>query len=112
MGVCEYKMGHNDSAFQRYKEALEVDAKRYNSLMGVATINLERGQVDEALDMYKKAYATSNNSAVLWNNVGVAMMSKSKLVAAYSCFKRALFLDPFRFDVHANLALLLMNKQK
>lgn len=40
------------------------------------------------------------------------MQAKNKQVAAYCCFKRALFLDPFRWDVHANLALLLMNKHK
>jgi len=40
------------------------------------------------------------------------MKQKNKLVAAYSCFKRALFLDPFKWDIHANLALLFMEKKK
>lgn len=43
MGVCDYKMGRNDLALEHYKQALEVDAKRYNSLMGVATVSLEKG---------------------------------------------------------------------
>ena len=40
------------------------------------------------------------------------MIQKNKLVAAYSCFKRALFLDPFRWDIHANIALTFIRKGK
>ena len=61
--------------------------------------------------MYKRAYKTSNNSAVLWNDVGICMHKNNKNIAAYSCFKRALFLDPFKWDIQANLALLFINKK-
>ena len=40
------------------------------------------------------------------------MIQKNKLVAAYSCFKRALFLDPFRWDIHANISLTFIRKGK
>jgi len=40
------------------------------------------------------------------------MADKKKIIAAYSCFKRALFLDPFRWDIHANLGLLFMKYKK
>ena len=40
------------------------------------------------------------------------MSEKKKNIAAYSCFKRALFLDPFRWDIHANLGLLFMKHKK
>jgi len=40
------------------------------------------------------------------------MFGKKKLIAAYSCFKRALFLDPFRWDIHTNLGLIFIAKGK
>ena len=40
------------------------------------------------------------------------MMNKSKDIVAYCCFKRSIFLDPFRWDAHTNLAKLLMKKGK
>ena len=40
------------------------------------------------------------------------MVNKSKDIVAYCCFKRAIFLDPFLWDVHVNLAKLLMRKCK
>jgi Bardet-Biedl syndrome 4 protein len=64
------------------------------------------------LEAFKKAHKSSSNSAALWSNIGIAMVQKNKLVAAYCCLKRALFLDPFRWDLHANLALIFMRKGK
>jgi Bardet-Biedl syndrome 4 protein len=69
-------------------------------------------ETDSALEFYKKAHKISPNSAPLWNNLGIHMYEKKKIIAAYSCFKRALFLDPFRWDIHANLGLLFMKHRK
>lgn len=64
------------------------------------------------MDFYKKAHKISPNSAVLWNNIAIHMFEKKKVIAAYSCLKRALFLDPFRWDIHANLGILFMKHKK
>lgn len=40
------------------------------------------------------------------------MFAKKKDIVAYCCLKRALFLDPFRWDIHANIGLLLMKRNK
>ena len=40
------------------------------------------------------------------------MFAKKKEIVAYCCLKRALFLDPFRWDIHANLGILLMKIKK
>lgn len=37
---------------------------------------------------------------------------KGKDIAAYGCLKKALFLDPFRYDIHLNLGLLLLKYKK
>jgi Bardet-Biedl syndrome 4 protein len=78
----------------------------------MGSICLDKGQIDEAIDLFTKAHKVSANSSVLWNNIGVGMAQKNKMVAAYCCFKRALFLDPFRWDIHANLALIFISRKK
>jgi hypothetical protein len=40
------------------------------------------------------------------------MAKKNKDIAAYCCFKKALFLDPFRYDIHTNLAIILLKVKK
>lgn len=40
------------------------------------------------------------------------MLNKRKDIVAYCCLKRALFLDPFKWDIHANLGKLFMRKNK
>ena len=40
------------------------------------------------------------------------MLNKRKDIVAFCCLKKALFLDPFKWEVHANLAKLFMRKNK
>jgi tetratricopeptide (TPR) repeat protein len=42
-------MGRNDHAYDYFKQALELDAEKYNSLIGMGAISLDRGEVEEAL---------------------------------------------------------------
>jgi Flp pilus assembly protein TadD len=64
------------------------------------------------LETFTKAYKISQNSALFWNNLAILMAKKNKDIAAYCCFKKALFLDPFRYDIHANLGMILMKVKK
>jgi Tfp pilus assembly protein PilF len=45
LGVCSSKMGRIDLAYDFFKQALELDAEKYNSLIGMGAISLERGEV-------------------------------------------------------------------
>lgn len=40
------------------------------------------------------------------------MSKKGKEIVAYCCLKKSLFLDPFRWDTHANIGLTLMKIKK
>ena len=62
--------------------------------------------------MYKNAFKITQNSALFWNNLAAIMSKKNKDIAAYCCLKKALFLDPFRYDIHLNLGILLMKYKK
>jgi Bardet-Biedl syndrome 4 protein len=95
-----------------FKDALERDASRYNSLLPMGVISLIKEDTGQAAEYFKRAYKLSPNSAALWNDLGMYMYQKKKIISAYSCLKRAIFLDPFRWDIHANMAIVLMNNKK
>ena len=92
--------------------AVGREENRYNSLLPLGTILMEEEDVSPAMEFFKEAHKVSPNSAVLWNNLGMYMFKKKKLVSSFCCLRRALFLDPFRWEVHVNLALVLMSNKK
>ena len=40
MGIFSAKMGKSENAYDSFKKAMEVDAQRYNSLIGMGAISL------------------------------------------------------------------------
>jgi len=60
--------------------------------------------IDGALYRYKSTNVFE--SPALWNNIGLCFVVKKKFVAAVSCFKRALYLNPIDWRINYNLGLL------
>lgn len=60
--------------------------------------------IDGALYRYKMANIFE--SPTLWNNIALCFSSRKKYVAAVSCLKRALYLNPFDWRMNYNLGLL------
>lgn len=59
---------------------------------------------DGALYRYKISECFESPS--IWNNIGLCFGQKKKYVAAVSCLKRALYLNPFDHRINYNLGLL------
>lgn len=105
-------MKQSKEALHYYKNALTINPHRYDSNFSVAAIEQAQGEIEEALTHLMAASKLSINSGALWNNLGAIMQKKGKNVVAYCCLQRALFLDPFRWDIHTNIGLLLMKEKK
>ena len=112
LGSIYLKFQQKEQASHYFRSALERDPANYDALFTLGSIKEEEDEVNEAYEYYSKAYQYSCNSAALWNNIGTNMLNKKKDIVAYCCLKRALFLDPFRWDIHANLARLFMRRKK
>merc|ERR1712139_274504 len=69
----------------------------------------DHSDMDVALVKYRVAAVYTPSSAQLWNNIGMCFFGKSKFVAAISCLKRALYLDPFEWIISYNLGLVHLN---
>ena len=61
---------------------------------------------DVALVKYRVAIAQTPSDPLLWNNIGMCFYGKNRQVAAVSCLKRALYLNPFEWQISYNLGLV------
>jgi Bardet-Biedl syndrome 4 protein len=112
LGDTYGKMGNYEESLIYYEASLEINPNRYESLFAVAALMQAQGQIEKAFEKYTVGYNFAQNSAAFWNNLASLMLEKKKEIAAYSCLKKALFLDPFRWDIHTNLGLTLMKVKK
>lgn len=60
--------------------------------------------VEGALYRYKSTNVFESPS--LWSNIGLCFATRKKYVAAVSCLKRALYLNPLEWKICYNLGLM------
>ena len=112
LGSIYLKVKDHDKAIETFKKSLEVDKKYSKSLMGLATITQINGNFDEAYELLSIGYSSNNNSAYLWNNLGMWFFSKEKKIFAATCLKRALYLAPFEWFISFNLGLVYLKNEQ
>merc|ERR1711934_1289464 len=83
--------------------------KNPKTILAAGSIIQDHSDMDVALVKYRVAAVYTPSSAQLWNNIGMCFFGKSKFVAAISCLKRALYLDPFEWIISYNLGLVHLN---
>lgn len=73
-------------------------------IMGVFYDDL--GEVNEAIEEYRKALSTDSTSAAIHLNLATSLIKKNDLPAATEELKRVIILDPEAVEPHAILAVL------
>lgn len=68
---------------------------------------LQEWKQDLEASLYRYKIANIFESPSLWNNVSISFSSRKKYVAAVSCLKRAVYLNPFDWRFCYNLGLNL-----
>jgi Bardet-Biedl syndrome 4 protein len=112
IGVVYLKVGHIDGALENFNTAINHDSSFNNALLGAASIYQDKYEFESALIKYKLASTSNPNSPLVWNNLGLCFFAKQKYVAAVTCLKRAIYLDPFEWIISYNLGLVyLYNSQ-
>merc|ERR1712025_827427 len=112
LGILYLRMGENFRAFDYLGNSLTHDPKNPKSILAAGSIIQDHGDMDVALIKYRVAAVAIPNSAQLWNNIGMCYFGKKKYVAAVSCLKRALYIDPFEWIISYNLGLVHLNTQQ
>merc|ERR1719262_1983698 len=109
LGILYLRMGENFRAFDYLGNSLTHDPKNPKTILAAGSIIQDHSDMDVALVKYRVAAVYTPSSAQLWNNIGMCFFGKSKFVAAISCLKRALYLDPFEWIISYNLGLVHLN---
>ncbi|XP_073978132.1 BBSome complex member BBS4-like isoform X2 [Rhodnius prolixus] len=105
-GKVYLKVGDTARALDKFGLALAINPRDWRTLLTVASIMQEHKEFDVALSKYKIAGQMLPESVALWNNMGLCFFGKGKYVAAMSCLKRAIYLDPMDWKTLYNLGLV------
>lgn len=106
LGLLHLKNGEIIQGFQYLGNSLAIDPMEPKAILAVGSIMQDRFDYDAALLKYKLIAQNHSNSAQMWNNIGMCFYGKKKFIAAVTCLKRALYLDPFEWLISYNLGLV------
>lgn len=89
LGECYLFMGDFDKAEEYYRKAATVEAHRAAPFMGLATVAVQRSELDKALVLYQKAASIEETDKALCG-IGLVYMEKGNHEEAFNYFTRAL----------------------
>jgi Bardet-Biedl syndrome 4 protein len=112
LGLLYLRMGDTSKAFESLGNSLTHAPTDPTAILAVGSILQDNEDADVALVKYRVAAVRTPASGQLWNNIGLCFFSKGKLVAAISCLKRALALDPFEWITLYNLGLVHLHSEQ
>lgn len=93
LGECYLFMGDLDKAEDYYRKAALSNGENAAPFLGLATIAVQRGKMDEALVLYTKAASIEENDKTL-SGIGLVHMEQGKHPEAFAYFTRALDCNP------------------
>lgn len=108
LGILLFHQGMAPKGVDKLMQLQHVSANTIGDLtmsLAVGSVLQEvKLDIDGALYRYKMANIFESPS--LWNNIALCFSARKKYVAAVSCLKRAIYLNPFDWRMNYNLGLL------
>ena len=89
LGECYLFMGEYDKAEEYYRKAAAANKESAAPIMGLATVAVQRSELDKALVLYKKACSIEETGKTLCG-IGLVHMEKGEHDEAFEYFTRAL----------------------
>ncbi|KAM7103348.1 BBSome complex member BBS4 isoform X4 [Ciconia boyciana] len=105
LGVCYMYLKHFNKARDQLNNALELNRHDLTYMM-LGKIHLLEGEMDKAIEVYKKAVEFSPENTDLLTTLGLLYLQ------AISCLKRANYLAPFDWKILYNLGLVHLTMQQ
>jgi len=79
-----------------------------NNQLGLALV--DKGQIDEAIEQYKRALQSNPAYSVSYNNLGIALAQKGQLDEAIEQYQKALEINPAFYECYNNFGIALARK--
>ena len=89
LGECYLFMGDYDKAEEYYRKAASSNTQSAAPYLGLATVAVQRSELDKALILYQKAAAVDETDKALCG-IGLVCMEQGKHEEAYTHFAKAL----------------------
>lgn len=93
LGECYLFMGDFDKAEEYYRKAADNSATQVDPYLGLATIAMQRGELDTAYILYTKAASVESNDKAL-TGMGMVEMERGMTDQAYAHLREALAMNP------------------
>ena len=93
LGECYLFMGELDKAEEYYRKAVSSDGVHAAPYLGLATVAIQRGDIDAALTLYRKASTIEACDKSL-TGIGLVLMEKGEHEEAFEAFLKALGKNP------------------
>jgi len=93
LGECYLFMGELEKAEDYYKKAASSNGIHPDPYLGLATIAVQRGELEVALGLYNKAHGIDANDKT-FAGIGLVKMELGEKAVAFDMFAQALGLNP------------------
>eukprot|EP00696_Hemimastix_kukwesjijk_P017136 gnl/Hemi2/5715_TR1968_c0_g1_i1.p1 gnl/Hemi2/5715_TR1968_c0_g1~~gnl/Hemi2/5715_TR1968_c0_g1_i1.p1 ORF type:complete len:417 (+),score=105.78 gnl/Hemi2/5715_TR1968_c0_g1_i1:80-1330(+) len=107
LGILCRRHSEQSQAANYFQSAFGISPSDPKIILASGSMYQVQGDTTKAIGRYRTAARLTPNSAQLWNNIGLCFFTtKQNYIAAVSCLKRALYLDPFEWIISYNLGLV------
>jgi len=93
LGECYLFMGELDKAEEYYKKAVSSNGVHPDPYIGLATVAVQRGELDDALVMYQKAHKIEPSDKSL-SGIALIKMENGERENAFAMFIEAVKMNP------------------
>jgi tetratricopeptide (TPR) repeat protein len=113
LGISHLRLRNPDAAMMAINKAIDLDPKHIEALTLLGWIDLEiRGNVESAIEQYKKVVELKPDSPQAYVNLGVAYKHKGTLQEALKSYNQALVLKGDYVEALSNRGWLLIEQEK
>jgi tetratricopeptide (TPR) repeat protein len=98
-----YASGDPGRARGLYEQGLAIEPENSSGQTNLGLILMSQNDLEGALACFRRALLSGGNNATIWNNIGAAELRRGRIEEGVRAFRRALEIDPCRYDARVNL---------
>jgi tetratricopeptide (TPR) repeat protein len=106
-GLARHQQGNLVAAERHYDAALKSQPDNFDALHMVGVIALQKGRIEEGIDILAKAVALNQSSPIAFNNLAKGLKDLGRFDEAIIYFQRAITLAPAFADAEFNCGTAL-----
>jgi tetratricopeptide (TPR) repeat protein len=107
LGQVYLVQGKWDEAEKQFRQAWELDKGEEEALLGLGLVAYQRGDIEDAMDLWRQAAAVNPRNVAVHYRLGQAHLNRSRFELAKQELERVVLYDSDHQEAHYYLGLLL-----